>query len=74
MACVPARHNICSKLMKIPSIWLKNLVLVNPQILFKILMVNFVNKYPRMKKCSFSLHFLKNNFKTICHGNASEFK
>ena len=46
-------------------------------ILFKISVVKFVNKYPRMKKSSLSLHFLKNNFKIIkeiCHENASEFK
>ena len=37
----------------------------------------FVNKYPRMKKSSLSLHFSKNNFKIIkeiCHENSSEFK
>ena len=46
-------------------------------ILFKISIVKFVNKYPRMKKSSFSLHFLKNNLKAIkeiCHENASDFK
>ena len=46
-------------------------------ILFKISIVKFVNKYPRMKKSSFSLHFLKNNLKIIkeiCHENASDFK
>ena len=35
-------------------------------ILFKVSIIKFVNKYPRMKKSSLSLHFLKNNFK-ICH-------
>ena len=48
---------------------------VNP--LFKISIVKFVNKYPRMKKSSLSLHFSKNNFKVIkdiWHENASEFK
>ena len=46
-------------------------------ILFKISIVKFVNKYPRMKKSLFSLHFLKNNLKIIkeiCHENASDFK
>ena len=46
-------------------------------ILFKISIVKFVNKYPRMKKFSLSFHFLKNNFKIIkqiCLVNASEFK
>ena len=46
-------------------------------ILFKIPIVKFINKYPRMKKPSLSLHFLKNHFKImkeICHENASEFK
>ena len=45
--------------------------------LFKISIVKFVNKYRRMKKSSFSLHFLKNNLKIIeeiCHENASDFK
>ena len=46
-------------------------------ILFKISIARFINKYPRMKKSSLSLHFLKNNFKIIkeiCHENANEFK
>ena len=46
-------------------------------ILFKISIVKSVNKYPRMKKSSLSLHFLKKNFKIIreiCHENSSEFK
>ena len=44
---------------------------------FKIFIVKFLNNYPKMKKCSLSLHFLQNNFliiKEICHENASEFK
>ena len=45
---------------------------------FKISIVKFRNKYPKMKKSSLSLHyFLKNNFKIIkeiCHENASEFE
>ena len=39
--------------------------------------VQFINRYTRMKKSSLSLHFLKNNFKIIkeiCHENAIEFK
>ena len=46
-------------------------------ILFKTLIVKFVNKNAIVKKSSLSLHFLKNNFKIIkeiCHENASEFK
>ena len=46
-------------------------------ILFKIFIVTFVSKYSRMKKCSLSLHFVKNSFKMIkeiCHKNACEFK
>ena len=39
--------------------------LVNPLWFFEILIVKFMNKYPRMKKSSHSLHFLKNNFKII---------
>ena len=44
-------------------------------VLFKISIVKFVNKYPRMKTFSLSLHLLKNNFeitKEICHENARE--
>ena len=44
---------------------------------FKISIVKFVNKYPRMKESSLSLHSLKINFKIIkeiCHENTSEFK
>ena len=44
---------------------------------FKMLLVSFLNKHPKMKKSSLSLHVLNNNFKItkeICHENASEFK
>ena len=45
---------------------------------FKISIVKFRNKYPKMKKSSLSRHyFLKNSFKIIkeiCHENASEFE
>ena len=44
---------------------------------FKIPIVKFSNKYPRMKKSSLSLYFLNNNFKEIkeiWHENASELK
>ena len=50
---------------------------ISKSILFKISIVKFVNKYPRTKKSSLSLHFLKNNFKMIKkigHENPSEFK
>ena len=56
---------------------IKNLGFSKYTILFKISIVKFVNKYPRMRKSSLFLHFLKNNFKMIkeiCHENASEFK
>ena len=55
----------------------KELGISKSTILFKILIVKFVNKYLTMKKSSLFLHFLKNNFKIIkeiCHENASEFK
>ena len=55
----------------------KKLGISQPAILFKISIVKFVNEYPRMKKSSLSLNFLKNNFKImkeICHENASELK
>ena len=56
---------------------IKELGISKYTILFKISIVKFVNKFPRMKKSSLSLHFLKNNFKIIketCHDYASEFK
>ena len=56
---------------------IKKLGISKSIVLFKISIVKFVNKYPRMKKCSLSLHILNNNFKIIkeiCHENASEFK
>ena len=44
---------------------------------FKIVIVEFINIYPRMEKSCISLYYLKNNFKIIkeiCKENASEFK
>ena len=44
---------------------------------FKISILKFLDKYPRMKKSSLTLLFLKNNLKIIeeiCHENVSEFK
>ena len=38
---------------------IKKLGISKSIILFKISIVKFVNKYPRMKKSSLSLHFLK---------------
>ena len=55
----------------------KELGISKSTILFKISIVKLVNEYPRMKKSSHSLHFLKNNLKIIeeiWHKNASEFK
>ena len=49
---------------------IKELAITKSTILFKIPIVKFVNKYPRMKKSSLFLHFVKNNFKIIkeiCH-------
>ena len=42
---------------------------------FKISIVKFLIKYPKMKKSSLSLYFLKNNFKImkeVCHEDASK--
>ena len=44
---------------------------------FKISIVRFLNNYPKVKKSSLSLHFLRNNIKIvkeICQQNASEIK
>ena len=78
MACVPIRSNI--EKLKVNENFIdlvKKFGIIKSTILFKISMAKFVSKYPRMKKSSFFLHFLKNNFriiKEICHENASEFK
>ena len=78
MACVPTRSNI--EKFKVNENFIdlvKKFGISKSTILFKISIVKFVNKYPRMKKCSLFLHFLMNNFrviKEICHENASEFK
>ena len=44
---------------------------------FKIGIIRFIDDYPKMRKSSISLHFLKNNFrliKEVCKGHASEFQ
>ena len=44
---------------------------------FKIDIVNFTEKYPRMRKSCISLFYLKNNFriiKNVCQEHASEFR
>ena len=66
-----------TKQMKIFIDMIKKRSISKYTILFKIFIVKFVSKYPRMKKCSLSLHFVKNSFKMIkeiCHKNACEFK
>ena len=55
----------------------KEFMINESTILFKISSVKFVNKYPRMKKSSLFLHFLRYSFKIIkeiCHENTSESK
>ena len=78
MACVPTRSNIEKfKVNKNFIDLVKEFGISKSTIPFKISIVKFVNKYPRAKKSSLFLHFLKNNFrmiKEICHENASEFK
>ena len=44
---------------------------------FKIDIVNFIDNYPKMRKSSISLFYLKNNFqiiKNVCQEHASEFQ
>ena len=44
---------------------------------FKIGIVNSIDKYPKMRKSSISLFYLKNNFriiKNVCQEHASEFQ
>ena len=55
---------------------------INPKISkstinFKIGIVQFIHDYPKMKKSSIFLHFLKNNFriiKEVCREHSSEFQ
>ena len=45
--------------------------------IFKIAIVKFLNRYPRSKNSSLSIHFVKQNFKIITHifhEDAREFK
>ena len=44
---------------------------------FKINIVNFIDKHPKMRKSCISLFYLKNNFqiiKNVCQEHASEFQ
>ena len=44
---------------------------------FKIVIIKLLDDYPKIRKSSVSLHFLKNNFKTIkevCREHASKFQ
>ena len=44
---------------------------------FKICIVEFIDKHPKMEKSCISLYYLKNNFriiKEVCQENASEFQ
>ena len=44
---------------------------------FKIDIVKFIDKYPKMQKSCISLHYLKNNFRVIkefCQEHDSEFQ
>ena len=54
-----------------------NLKISKATINFKIGIVQFIHDYPKMKKSSISLHFLKNNFriiKEVCREYSSEFQ
>ena len=54
-----------------------NLKISKSTINFKIIIVQFIHDYPKMKKSSISLHFLKNNFriiKEVCREHSSEFQ
>ena len=49
----------------------------NTTVNFKTDIVNFIDKYPKMRKSSISLFYLKNNFriiKNVCQEHASEFQ
>ena len=52
-----------------------NLKISKPTTNFKIGIVQFIHDYPKMKKSSIFLHFLKNNFriiKEVCREHSSE--
>ena len=54
-----------------------NLKISQSTINFKLGIVQFIYDYPKMKKSSISLHFLKNNFriiKEVCREHSSEFQ
>ena len=54
-----------------------NLKISKSTINFEIGTVQFIHDYPKMKKSSISLHFLKNNFriiKEVCREHSSEFQ
>ena len=54
-----------------------NLKISKSTINFKIGIVQFIHDYPKMKKSSIFLHFLKNNFriiKEVCREHSSEFQ
>ena len=54
-----------------------NLKISKSTINFKIGIVQFIHDYPKMKKSSISLHFLKNNFriiKEVCREHSSDFQ
>ena len=53
-----------------------NLEIGKATINFKIGIIKFLDDYPKMRKSSVSLHFLKNNFqliKEVCREHVSEF-
>ena len=54
-----------------------NLKIGKATINFKIGIIKFIDDYPKMRKSSVSLHFLKNNFriiKEVCKEHTSEFQ
>ena len=54
-----------------------NLKIGKATINFKVGIIKFLDNYPKMRKSSISLHFLKNNFRVIkefCREHSSEFQ
>ena len=54
-----------------------NLKISKPTINFKIGIIQFLHDYPKTRKSSISLHFLKNNFrviKEVCREHSSDFQ
>ena len=64
MVNLPTRKNIWNRKANSKFLNIVNTMGVSKStMVFQIPITNFLNKHPKMKKSSLSLHFLNNNFK-----------